>query len=76
MSGGNGRHARDVPSVLIMAGGTGGHVFPALAVAKQLVAAGARVLWLGTPGSFESRLIPVTGIPFHEVPVRGLRGTW
>ncbi|GMQ76276.1 MAG: undecaprenyldiphospho-muramoylpentapeptide beta-N-acetylglucosaminyltransferase [Gammaproteobacteria bacterium] len=74
MSGDNGRHAREVPSVLIMAGGTGGHVFPALAVARQLEREGARVLWLGTPGSFESRLIPPTGIPFHEVPVRGLRG--
>jgi len=61
-------------SVLIMAGGTGGHVFPALAVARQLQGEGARVVWLGTPGSFESRLIPDTGIPFHEVPVRGLRG--
>jgi UDP-N-acetylglucosamine--N-acetylmuramyl-(pentapeptide) pyrophosphoryl-undecaprenol N-acetylglucosamine transferase len=61
-------------SVLILAGGTGGHVFPALAVARQLQREGARVLWLGTPGSFESRLIPGTGIPFHEVPVKGLRG--
>jgi UDP-N-acetylglucosamine--N-acetylmuramyl-(pentapeptide) pyrophosphoryl-undecaprenol N-acetylglucosamine transferase len=61
-------------SVLIMAGGTGGHVFPALAVARQLIAGSVRVVWLGTPGSFESRLIPGTGIPFHEVPVSGLRG--
>jgi UDP-N-acetylglucosamine--N-acetylmuramyl-(pentapeptide) pyrophosphoryl-undecaprenol N-acetylglucosamine transferase len=60
--------------VLIMAGGTGGHVFPALAVARQLEKAGATVLWLGTPDSFESRLIADTGIPFHQVPVRGLRG--
>lgn len=65
--------AADV-SVLIMAGGTGGHVFPALAVARDLLSAGSRVAWLGTPGSFESRLIPGTGIPFYEVPVRGLRG--
>jgi UDP-N-acetylglucosamine--N-acetylmuramyl-(pentapeptide) pyrophosphoryl-undecaprenol N-acetylglucosamine transferase len=61
-------------SVLIMAGGTGGHVFPALAVARELERAGSRVVWLGTPESFESRLIPGTGIPFYEVPVRGLRG--
>jgi UDP-N-acetylglucosamine--N-acetylmuramyl-(pentapeptide) pyrophosphoryl-undecaprenol N-acetylglucosamine transferase len=61
-------------SVLIMAGGTGGHVFPALAVARQLATEGVQVVWLGTPGSFESRLIPGTGIPFHEVPVSGLRG--
>jgi UDP-N-acetylglucosamine--N-acetylmuramyl-(pentapeptide) pyrophosphoryl-undecaprenol N-acetylglucosamine transferase len=61
-------------SILIMAGGTGGHVFPALAVARQLAAAGTQVIWLGTPGSFESRLIPGTGIPFYEVPVSALRG--
>ena len=61
-------------SILVMAGGTGGHVFPALAVARQLMRQGARVVWLGTPGSFESRLIPTTGIPFQEVPVKGLRG--
>ncbi len=61
-------------SVVIMAGGTGGHVFPALAVAKRLAAESVRVIWLGTPGSFESRLIAGTGIPFHPVPVSGLRG--
>jgi len=61
-------------SVLIMAGGTGGHVFPALAVARQLMHEDARVVWFGTPASFESRLIPAAGIPFYEVPVKGLRG--
>lgn len=61
-------------SILIMAGGTGGHVFPALAVARELARARVRVVWLGTPGSFESRIIPDTGIPFHAVPVRPLRG--
>ena len=74
MSSGTSQQAGKNISVLIMAGGTGGHVFPALAVARQLESEGARVLWLGTPGSFESRLIPDTGIPFHEVPVKGLRG--
>jgi len=74
VSGDKDQRARDALSVLVMAGGTGGHVFPALAVAKQLESDGARVVWLGTPDSFESRLIPDTGIPFHEVPVRGLRG--
>jgi UDP-N-acetylglucosamine--N-acetylmuramyl-(pentapeptide) pyrophosphoryl-undecaprenol N-acetylglucosamine transferase len=60
--------------VLIIAGGTGGHVFPALAVALRLRDRGARVAWLGTPGGLESRLVPDTGIPLHVVAVRGLRG--
>ena len=74
MSDAGGRNSAPALTVLIMAGGTGGHVFPALAVARQLESRGVRVIWLGTPGSFESRLIPDSGIPFHAVPVRGLRG--
>ena len=61
-------------TVLVMAGGTGGHVFPALAVARRLQSQGVRVAWLGTPGGLEARLIPPTGIPLHFVPVQGLRG--
>jgi len=74
MSQGGGQRPHASLSVLIMAGGTGGHVFPALAVARQLESEGATVVWLGTPDSFESRLIADAGIPFHQVPVRGLRG--
>ena len=51
--------------VLIMAGGTGGHVFPALAVANVLRARGVAVVWLGVPGSMESRLVPAQGFPIE-----------
>ena len=60
--------------VLIMAGGTGGHVFPALAVAGELQARGHSVEWLGSPRGIENRLIPAAGIPLHRVRVAGLRG--
>lgn len=59
---------------LVMAGGTGGHVFPALAVAKALQAQGAAVEWLGTRRGIESQLIPAADIPLHFIAVEGVRG--
>lgn len=59
---------------LIMAGGTGGHIFPGLAVAQALLDKGWRVHWLGAPGSMESRIVPVRGIPLELVDFRGVRG--
>ena len=60
--------------MLIMAGGTGGHVFPAVAVAEQLRANGWPVHWLGTRAGLEARVVPPTGIPVHWIRVKGLRG--
>lgn len=64
----------NAPLALIMAGGTGGHIFPALAVAKALQARGWQVRWLGTPESMEARLVPQHGIAMDFLNVKGLRG--
>jgi UDP-N-acetylglucosamine--N-acetylmuramyl-(pentapeptide) pyrophosphoryl-undecaprenol N-acetylglucosamine transferase len=61
-------------SILIMAGGTGGHIFPALAVADILRAEGWQVTWLGAPGSMEAELVPRHGYRMAWVRFSGVRG--
>ena len=60
--------------VLILAGGTGGHIFPGLSVAAALQARGVPVAWLGAEGGMETRLVPEHGIAIDTIPVKGLRG--
>jgi len=65
------RHDRPV---MVMAGGTGGHIFPALAVAQVLRGRGVPVVWLGAAGAMETRLVPQHGIEIDTLPVAGVRG--
>ncbi|MFZ5722358.1 MAG: undecaprenyldiphospho-muramoylpentapeptide beta-N-acetylglucosaminyltransferase [Pseudomonadota bacterium] len=60
--------------VLVMAGGTGGHVFPALAVAQRIVADGGSVHWLGSQGGMEVELVGRHGFAISTLPVSGIRG--
>jgi UDP-N-acetylglucosamine--N-acetylmuramyl-(pentapeptide) pyrophosphoryl-undecaprenol N-acetylglucosamine transferase len=60
--------------LLIMAGGTGGHVMPALAVASKLMKKDIEIHWLGTSTGIEAKLVPQAGIPLHEISIKGLRG--
>ena len=61
-------------TAIIMAGGTGGHIFPGLAVAHALREKGWSVHWLGAPNSMENRIVPPHGYPFESVPFQGVRG--
>ena len=63
----------DALRVLIAAGGTAGHVVPALAVAAELADSGAEVVFAGTPDRIESQLVPAAGYPFHTFRRQGFR---
>lgn len=63
-----------MPKILIMAGGTGGHIYPGLAVAHHLQQDNWQVDWLGTADKMEARIVPKQDIPFHAIKVKGVRG--
>ena len=66
--------SQSAKKVLIMAGGTGGHVFPALATAQVLMEQGVEVEWLGTAKRIEAEVVPAAGIHLNTIDIEGLRG--
>lgn len=60
--------------IMIMAGGTGGHVYPALAVARVLKSNGHEVFWLGSVGGMENKIVAANGIHMENINIKGLRG--
>lgn len=63
-----------IQRALIMAGGTGGHVFPGLSLAHYLQAQGIEIHWLGTAKGLEAKVVPQADIPLHTISITGLRG--
>lgn len=63
-----------VNTLMVMAGGTGGHIFPGLAVAEYLRKEGWKIVWLGNPSGMENQIVPGRGIPFEGIQFGGLRG--
>ena len=64
----------DVKRVVIMAGGTGGHIYPALACAQSFKDKGLEVQWLGSKGGMEETLVPKHDIALHSLSIKGVRG--
>ncbi|MCK4707279.1 MAG: undecaprenyldiphospho-muramoylpentapeptide beta-N-acetylglucosaminyltransferase [Gammaproteobacteria bacterium] len=60
--------------IMVMAGGTGGHVFPALAVANYLRDKGEDIIWMGTKSGLESRIVPAANFPIEWLTIEGVRG--
>lgn len=60
--------------LVVMAAGTGGHVIPGLAVAREMQSRGWSISWLGTPAGMENKLVPPSGIPIDTIGFSGLRG--
>jgi len=67
------KNSRD-KTFLIMAGGTGGHVYPALATATKLMQQNDQVVWLGSVGGMEEQIVKAAGISFYGISVKGVRG--
>lgn len=69
-----GKHGLQHPKAVIMAGGTGGHIFPGLALAESLKQAGWSIYWLGGAQGLEHRLVPEAGYALQALPIAGVRG--